>query len=295
MKADREFYWSWEDAITESNLPPLTRLVLLTLSTFMNAKNTSAYPSQDELARCSGLSRSSVYRHLQAAEAAGFIEVKKHGFAGQNWANNEYHAVIPHAQKVASERPDLFDEGAVTETQRSSQSDTKDVSERPTNLQDNQPSISLGGEIEFELFWKAYPFTSAQNPSLSQKLWKDMSEDDRKACLQSLPAYASATKDVQASYPYVYLRDRVWEYVGGVLVTPERPLPFDAGSTLRKLFERISKNHGRSKAWAWFGPEKASQDDAYPHLLIAAKPFIAQRWKQEFINDIKSLYLGVDT
>lgn len=295
MKTDRDFYWSWEDAITESDLPALTRLVLLTLSTFMNAKNTSAYPSQDELARCSGMSRSSVFRHLQKAEAAGFIEVSKHGFAGQKWANNEYNAVIPCSEKVVSQRLDLLNEACVTETQRSGQSDIKLVSDRPTNTPINQQSISLAEEkIEFSVFWKAYPETTGQNPALSKNLWTEMLPADQLSALNSLPAYAAGTKTGTRSYPYVFLRDRVWEMFQHSNKPVPQGNPYEPNSVLWSLYQLITEKHGSPKAHSWFGPERASQVEGYPHLLIASTAFIATYWAENFLDTIKSLDLGID-
>ena len=95
MSNPRDMIWSWEDAITQSDLQPTTRLVLLVLRTFMNSKGGVCYPTIETLCMCSGLSKRAVILHLQKASEEGFIKVDKHGFKGQKWANNQYKATFP--------------------------------------------------------------------------------------------------------------------------------------------------------------------------------------------------------
>lgn len=87
--------WSWRQAIAKAKIEPSTKLVLYTLGNYMNEHGTGCYPTQEQIAEESGLSLRSVSEHLRKAAEAGFIEVTKHGFGGQNWANNEYRARYP--------------------------------------------------------------------------------------------------------------------------------------------------------------------------------------------------------
>lgn len=89
--------FSWVDAIKKSSLPPVTRHVLLNLSTYMNQDGESCYPSIDEQARSTGLSRRSVIGHLSYAITAGFLYKTTHQFKGQKWRRNEYCAGFPKA------------------------------------------------------------------------------------------------------------------------------------------------------------------------------------------------------
>ncbi|WP_416877953.1 helix-turn-helix domain-containing protein [Litorimonas sp.] len=140
--SEKPFFWSWQDAITESDLKATTRLVLLTLATFMNAKNTAAHPTQEELARCSGLSIRAVKSNLKLAIDAGFLEVSKHGFGGQKWANNQYKAVMPTPSKgSAAGAPDS--EKVVQQVPKgSAPNDQKVVQEVHTNNPVNNPIIT---------------------------------------------------------------------------------------------------------------------------------------------------------
>ncbi|WP_429497068.1 hypothetical protein ACQUFY_10885 [Robbsia andropogonis] len=68
---------------------------MLTLSCHVNDAGEQAYPSIRLLAFETGLSRQAVITHLQCAEVAGWVRIRKHGFAGQKWSRNEYDPCIP--------------------------------------------------------------------------------------------------------------------------------------------------------------------------------------------------------
>ncbi len=87
--------WSWRDAVRKSQLEPLTKLVLFNLSFHMTEAGEKCFPSVSLQAKYTGLSERSVYNHLSAAEAAGFITKSKRGFSGKQWAQNEYTATFP--------------------------------------------------------------------------------------------------------------------------------------------------------------------------------------------------------
>ena len=89
--------WGWEDAITKSNLEPMTRLVLLTLRTYMNAKNEQCFPGAKKIAQSSGMCLRSVFTHLDKAEKAGFVVITKKKNHKGGHDSNEYTASYPHA------------------------------------------------------------------------------------------------------------------------------------------------------------------------------------------------------
>lgn len=88
-------FFSWRQAILDSDLQPTTRHVLLTLACHMNDAGESCYPSIELLCKETGLSNRAVITHLQKAAESGWVKVGKHGFAGQRWANNEYRMSWP--------------------------------------------------------------------------------------------------------------------------------------------------------------------------------------------------------
>lgn len=93
-------FFSWRQAVLSSDLPSTTRHVLLTLGCHMNDAGESCYPSITTLARETGLSRQSVMEHLSNAAAAGWIDVRQHGFRGQIWRRNEYSISWPPGKAV---------------------------------------------------------------------------------------------------------------------------------------------------------------------------------------------------
>lgn len=90
--------FKWERSIRDSDLPPNTRLVLLTMATYMD-RDGFARPSQETLASASGLSVRAVRRNLQGALEAGWLaklRQGRHTGRGASYAS-EYQAVIPAA------------------------------------------------------------------------------------------------------------------------------------------------------------------------------------------------------
>ncbi|MEO9231602.1 MAG: helix-turn-helix domain-containing protein [Devosia sp.] len=103
-------FFSWRQAILESNLQPTTRHVLLTLACHMNDAGESCYPSIELLCKETGLSNRSVITHLQNANQDGWIQVSKHGFSGQRWANHEYRMSWPKDFQMQEVRKKVVNE-----------------------------------------------------------------------------------------------------------------------------------------------------------------------------------------
>lgn len=87
--------WTWRHAILKSDLPPVTRHVLLTLSCHISDAGDACCPSINDLVRETGLSKNAVIKHLAAAASSEWISVSQHGFRGQKWARNEYRINVP--------------------------------------------------------------------------------------------------------------------------------------------------------------------------------------------------------
>jgi len=72
--ADLQPLFRWRETIAQSSLPATTRQVLTTISMYMGMDGTGAFPTQETIARSSGLNLRTVKEHLEFAEAAGWIE-----------------------------------------------------------------------------------------------------------------------------------------------------------------------------------------------------------------------------
>ncbi len=145
--------WSWRHAIIKSELPATTRHVLLTLSCYMNELGEGCYPTTKTLASATGLSERAICTHLDKAHTTGWLGRKRHGFAGQKWANHEYEPSFP--EEKGTER------GSVRTCEGAEPNDTKALNE----VQSNSPSTSpiekptkqISVQSWFDQFWKAYP------------------------------------------------------------------------------------------------------------------------------------------
>lgn len=143
--------WSWRQAVAKADIPALTKLVLYTLANYMNEHGGGCYPSVETIKKDSGLSKQSVITHLDIAERHGFIKRKKHGFAGQKWARNEYLPAYPAACTIGeaqgncddnkdsqADRPPIS-EGGQSNDERQSTTHKNVVNDVDTNSPVNSP------------------------------------------------------------------------------------------------------------------------------------------------------------
>lgn len=87
--------FQWRSAITSSDLPSTTRLVLFAISLYMNGKGEKAFPSQARLASDCGLSDRSVRDQIKRAEADGFIGKSKTKSKNTKHVFTQYEPFIP--------------------------------------------------------------------------------------------------------------------------------------------------------------------------------------------------------
>lgn len=82
----------WRQEIVDSDLQPLTRLVLHTVAFYMDAESNTCAISVSEIVKATSLSRSGVFKHINLAKALGWI----HQGSGAHYTAN-----IPSADLVA--------------------------------------------------------------------------------------------------------------------------------------------------------------------------------------------------
>lgn len=95
--------FSWIEAIQLSTLKPTTRHVLLNLASYMDKHGKSCFPSIDEQAKTTGLSKKAIIDHVNHAIEAGFLVKRLHRYAGQQWRRSEYFAVYPKSATLKHE------------------------------------------------------------------------------------------------------------------------------------------------------------------------------------------------
>lgn len=89
-----EFY-TWRTAILRSEIPALTKFVLLVLSCHMNEVGGSCFPSVTTLSNETGMDRKTVIKHLRKAIELGWLKKATAGLAGKKWRRNTYEARVP--------------------------------------------------------------------------------------------------------------------------------------------------------------------------------------------------------
>lgn len=105
--SDRKPLFSWRHAIIQSDLPPTTRHLLLTLSVHMTDAGESCFPSTETLARETGLSKKAVIKHIRVARDAGWLRVGVAGLGrlsdNRQWKRHEYMVAFPIRERRSEE------------------------------------------------------------------------------------------------------------------------------------------------------------------------------------------------
>lgn len=65
--------FTWMRQVRDSDLPSSTRLILLTMVTWLDNSTGTCFPSLSTMASGTGLSKSTVATHLKYAQEAGYI------------------------------------------------------------------------------------------------------------------------------------------------------------------------------------------------------------------------------
>ncbi|MGR4895820.1 helix-turn-helix domain-containing protein [Stenotrophomonas sp. LARHCG68] len=79
-------HFSWQAAVTKSDLASSTKLVLLVIGTYMNQHGEGALPSYKRLASYASLNRATVIRHVELAVEQGWLTRGADGVSrGDTW------------------------------------------------------------------------------------------------------------------------------------------------------------------------------------------------------------------
>lgn len=92
--------FSWQSAVTKSELEGTTKLVLLVIGTYMNQHGDGAFPSYRTIAAGASLNRATVIRHVETAVSQGWLKKKSRiRFAGASGRleadSNTYQIAFP--------------------------------------------------------------------------------------------------------------------------------------------------------------------------------------------------------
>jgi DNA-binding transcriptional ArsR family regulator len=94
--------FDWERLVREIEMPPMTKLVALTLATFANGDGTKAHPGESKLAAACGMKERGVRNHVTALREAGLLKRVSRGGSMYRYADvYELHVPDDLPEKLA--------------------------------------------------------------------------------------------------------------------------------------------------------------------------------------------------
>lgn len=255
---DGRISWTWRHAILKSNLKSPTRHVLLTLSCFMNDVGGGCYPTTKKIAVATGLSERSVCTHLDIAHKGGWINRKRHGFAGQKWANYEYEPSFPE-KKPAEGGSARNCEGAESNDRRL----LKEVQSKvPLKVPEEEPPIVP--HDRFDEFWGAYP--KKVSKAAARKIWKRLmkAKTDPGEIIDGARRYAAVKVGEDRAFiknPDGWLNGERWLDNAEHLKPPEKP-----GAALREFKAAIARAEANGQSdFTGSGQNRDRENDIADH------------------------------
>lgn len=135
-------FFTWRRAMTSSELPSTTKLVLFVIAEYANAMDDICWPSIGTIAEKASLSERSVSTHLEVAERHGWLARWRSRRPARRWAHAHYRLAIP--KDVALRQRDAIDFDIIAgESERGS-----DVDETLGNLESASDTAEKCGTSE---------------------------------------------------------------------------------------------------------------------------------------------------
>lgn len=147
-------FFSWRLAILRSDLQPVTRHVLLTLSCHMNDAGESCYPSIRTLCRETGLSNRCVIDHLRIAADAGWVNVASQRFKGHAWKRNSYSIRWPEGGEPRS--PEVVSQVHTSTSLNSSRTENENCAQLKKPTERVQSLLDLAEEHVKKSTWDLF-------------------------------------------------------------------------------------------------------------------------------------------
>jgi len=193
--------FNWIQLIKKSELPANAKLISFYLSTFMNAEQDIAWPSQSRIAGETGISEPTVRKYLALLAEKQWLIIKKNGHilsdGRQNYHHNEYLINIPEQrvrallsdmsrgktgdeQRVNSQRAE-GKELTTNNNRNNNRSNNRYKSEKPHEVLSSPPVKQCPVTEIINLYHEVLPFlpqckkiTSARRAAIRQRHFEDM-------------------------------------------------------------------------------------------------------------------------
>lgn len=168
------------------------------------------YPNHLLCATLSNMAESTLIRARNRLKQAGLLEFT----SGHKRSPTVYRFLDPDAPKIplhsaSTNESKSASTSASTSARRSDSCIIKDKTKRKTNTQTPACADAVSEFLSFDAFWQAYD--KKQDRHKSAQRWEALSEADRQAALDALPAYVAATPDRKyRKNPLTWLSGRCW-------------------------------------------------------------------------------------
>ena len=262
--------WVWRHAVLDSPLPSTTKLVLLTVSCFMNDLGQGAYRSTKDLARFSSLSERALCSHLQNAVDLGWLAKARRGLNGQRWKRHEYVALLPippHSDASAHTPEALIQDHRGADARRSEplnrlqRGNIFSKSNSPPSLEEKDE-----GGFRFSQFWDAWP--KGERPrerAVAQQRFLALSRKDRESAVEFAAVFRRAAArrgEVALMLPYLGERQFL-EFDGAPEVTHDGFFRITPGTPEWAAWKAALSSRVNSERW--------SQQEALGYLLCRTR------------------------
>ena len=130
---NRPSIWSWRNAIRKSSLPPLAKLCCYVLADYMSDAGKGCFPSIVTLMKDTGLSNTSIAKHLRLAVEAGLLV--KHRFrdrAGHCAGTNYYPRFPERVEEEPAAEPATLGAGAFFDVPKAPETAKIEPAARPS-------------------------------------------------------------------------------------------------------------------------------------------------------------------
>lgn len=294
---------------------PAQKLIMLLLAERIKNETGECFPGQELLAKEASMTGRSVRRHLSELVKTGLLKSRYRYSENGKRTSSAYEIVgfldwlrcaeeCAHRQRTnASGSEPLQDKSGETTGQNGSSLQDNGVrqtvrgnrKESKEGANDVRAGGSDGSETEesksdkkrkaakkpkytqsFETFWQSYP--RKRGKADAAKAWVDLSQEDREAAKNGIPAYVDDCKKERRPYRYgsTYLNQRTWEdYEDNVYAAPD-----DNDEHLVKLVVNYEKDQN---TWGPRLEEKLGPPPGKPGCRIAQRIIDKARevWRAE--------------
>ena len=196
----------WVGLVLATELPSISKAIVMYLSRFMNKDQDVAWPSQTRIMAELSLSKNAINSHINLLESEGWITRDR----GNSKTNTRYYVSFPKLiEKGVKELS-----GSTSEVLRSTSEGLQVVPEKYTNSQLNSPSnsnTSKSYDSDFIAFWEKYP--RKEDKKNAQRAWRRLTKEKKGKALKDIEIRYLETERKYIPLPTTYIHGERWDDV----------------------------------------------------------------------------------